>query len=186
MPIDRRTFIKGALAGAGATAVGAPAARATVPSVNLAKPASTLLGGPAPKYPNIQHVVVTMMENRSCDHYLGWWGDREDVRFDARTSLGPAGAPSGGRQPTNWGASGDPTFTHHRNYTGHPFKDPNHSHNGGRYQAIDSDGDGVPDGWDKPNTGTDQYALSYYTDADLPVIDRIVHDFTSFDRYFCS
>ena len=186
MPIDRRTFIKGALAGAGATAVGAPAARAAVPSVNLAKPASTLLGGPAPKYPNIQHVVVTMMENRSCDHYLGWWGDREDVRFDARTSLGPDGAPSGGRQATNWGASGDPTFEHHRNYTGHPFRDPNHSHGGGRYQAIDSDGDGVPDGWDKPNTGTDAYALSYYTDADLPVIDRIVHDFTSFDRYFCS
>ncbi len=186
MSIDRRSFIKAAVAGAGAAAIGGPTARAAVPSLNLTKPASTLLGGPPPRYPNVQNVVVMMMENRSTDHYLGWWGDQEDVRFDARTSLGPDGAPSGGRQAVNWGATGDPSFAQHRNYTGNGFGDPNHSHGGGRYQILDDDRDGIPDGWDKPNTGTDAYALSYYTEPDLPVIGRIVRDFTAFDRYFCS
>lgn len=186
MSVDRRSFLKAAVAGVGATAIGGPTANAVVPSLNLTKPASTLIGGPPPRYPNIQNVVVMMMENRSTDHFLGWWGDREDVRFDARTSLGPDGEPSGGRQAVNWGATGDPSFAQHRNYTGAGFADPDHSHGGGRYQIIDSDRDGIPDGWDKPNTGTDAYALSYYTAADLPVIDRVVRDFTSFDNYFCS
>ncbi len=179
MPIDRRSFLKAALAGAGAAAIGGPA-QAAIPSLNPTRPAATLLGGPPPKYANIQHVVVMMMENRSTDHYLGWWGERADVRFDARTSLGPDGAPSGGDQTTNWGAGGT------ANFSGAGFDDPSHSHDGGRYQILDHDRDGVPDGWNTPGSGTDEYALSYYTDADLPVIAQVVQDFTAFDRYHCA
>jgi phospholipase C len=170
--LDRRTFLKTALAGAGAAAVGGAAHASEL--VNLAGPASTLLGGPKPAT-NIEHVVVVMMENRSADHFLGWWGDRDDVRFDASTSLP-------GRQTVDFGIHGE------RNWAGHPYLDPGHSHNTGRRQILDHDGDGVPDGWgdDRPGTGTDRYALSYYTADDLPVIDRIVHDFTAFDRYFTS
>lgn len=174
MTIDRRSFLKTALAGAGAAAIGAPAAHAASDYVNITRPSSTLLGGPKPKYTNIEHVVVVMMENRSTDHYLGWWGDRDDVRFDASTTLP-------GRVTSDFGANGE------QNWAGHPFLDPSHSHNGGRKQLIDHTGDGIPDGWGEEfNAGTDRYALSYYTDADLPVIGRIVEDFTAFDRYFCS
>ena len=183
MPMDRRSFIKGALAGTGAAALGGRAAMAGALPVNIAVP-PYLPGAPAAT--NINHVVVVMMENRSTDHYLGWWGDRPDVRFDARTSLGPDGAASGERQAVNWGATGDPAFDQHRNYTGAGFSDPGHGHGAGRFQLLDDDGDGVPDGWDKPDTGTDRYALSYYTDADLPVVSQVVQDFTAFDRYSCS
>jgi phospholipase C len=175
---SRRTFIKSALAGAGATAVGGTAHASGL--INITDPRSTLLGGPAPKFPNIEHVVVVMMENRSTDHYLGWWGDRPDVRFDASTSH-----PT--RETFDFGERGE------RNWAGHPYRDPGHSHSTGRWQHLDHDGDGVPDGWsttedgaDRPRTGTDRYASSYYTDVDLPVISRIVQDFTSFDRYFTS
>ncbi len=178
MTVSRRTFLAGAAAGVGATALGGPA-RAASDHVNLTRPSSTLLGGPAPRYPNIQNVVVVMMENRSTDHYLGWWGDRPDTAFDASTTLP-------GKPTADWGARGDAGFDQHRNYTGHGFADPSHSHKGGRQQILDTDGDGTPDNWDSEASGTDRYALSYYTDADLPVISRLVQDFTSFDRYFCS
>ena len=180
MPIDRRSFLKSALAGAGAAAVGAPAAHATSDYLNITRPTSTLLGGPKPRYTNIEHVVVMMMENRSTDHYLGWWGDRGDVRFDASKSLP-------GRETFDFGVHGE------NNHTGHPYRDPSHSHDGGRFQILDLDRNGVPDGWsttedgsDRPNTGTDRYASSYYTGDDLPVVRQVLRDFTAFDRYHCS
>ena len=177
MALSRRTFLKTALAGAGAAAAGSAAHASEL--VNLALP-SPLLGGAAPKYPNIQHVVVVMMENRSTDHFLGWWGDRQDVRFDASTSH-----PT--RPTFHFGTNGE------QNWAGHPYRDPGHGHDAGRRQVIDSDGDGVPDGWsvtedgsDRPDSGTDRYASSYYDAVDLPVMARMLQDFTSFDRYFTS
>jgi phospholipase C len=175
VPIDRRSFLKAALAGAGAATVGGSAAARASELINITSPTSTLLGGPKPKFANINHIVVVMMENRSADHYLGWWGDREDVRFDASTSLP-------GRVTSDFGIHGE------KNFAGHPYSDPGHSHGTGRHQILDHDRDGVPDGWgdDRPDTGTDRYALSYYQGDDLPVIKRIVEDFTAFDRYFTS
>jgi phospholipase C len=175
VPIDRRSFLKAALAGAGAATVGGSAVAKASDFVNITSPTSTLLGGPKPKFANINHVVVVMMENRSTDHYLGWWGDRDDVRFDASTTLP-------GRETVDFGIHGE------QNWAGHPYKDPGHSHGTGRYQILDHDRDGTPDGWgaDRPNSGTDRYALSYYQADDLPVINRIVQDFTAFDRYFTS
>ena len=175
MSIDRRSFLKAGLAGAGMAAFGGSAAARASGFVNLTGPASARLGGLNPKS-NVNHVVVVMMENRSTDHYLGWWGDLDDVRFDASTTH-----PT--RPTYDFGIHGE------RNWTGHPYGDPSHSHGGGRFQILDKEGsDGVPDGWgdDRPGSGTDRYALSYYTADDLPVINRIVRDFTAFDRYFCS
>ena len=177
MTLDRRSFLKAGLAGVGAAALGGPVRASDL--VNIANPVSTLLGGPTPKT-NINHVVVVMMENRSADHLLGWWGDRPDVRFNAST-----------RHPTR------PTFDFgvhgEQNFTGNPYGDPGHGHGAGRLQVLDKEGvdgvlDGVPDGWgdDRPGTGTDRYALSYYTADDLPVTAQIVKDFTAFDRYHCS
>ena len=132
MSIDRRSFLKAGLAGVGAVALGRPAGASEL--VNLTAPASTLLSGPNPKT-NINHVVVVMMENRSADHYLGWWGDRPDVRFDASTSH-----PT--RPTYDFGIHGE------QNWAGHPYRDPGHSHGPGRFQILDKEGaDGVPDGW---------------------------------------
>ena len=173
MSLDRRSFLKAGLAGVGAAALGGPARASEL--VNIALPTSTLQPGKAPAT-NINHVVVVMMENRSTDHYLGWWGDRPDVRFNASTKH-----PT--RPTHDFGIHGE------QNFAGHPYRDPSHSHGGGRYQVLDKEGaDGVPDGWDvnQQKTGTDRYALSYYTADDLPVIARIVRDFTAFDRYHCS
>jgi phospholipase C len=175
VPIDRRSFLKAGLAGAGMAALGGSGAARASELVNLTGPAAALLDGPNSKS-NINHVVVVMMENRSADHYLGWWGDRPDVRFDASTTH-----PT--RPTYDFGIHGE------QNWAGHPYDDPNHGHDGGRFQILDKEGgDGVPDGWgdDRPGSGTDRYALSYYTADDLPVINRIVRDFTSFDRYFNS
>ena len=83
--IDRRSFLKAGLAGAGVAALGGSGAARASGLVNLTGPAPSLLGGPTPRS-NINHVVVVMMENRSTDHFLGWWGDRADVRFDASTT----------------------------------------------------------------------------------------------------
>ena len=172
MGVTRRRFLQSAAIGAGAAAVGGPAL-ATGTSINLTKPLTTLLGGPRPRT-NVNHVVVAMMENRSVDHYLGWWGETEGVDFDAATTLD-------GRVTQNFGASGL------GNFHGHPFGDPSHNHRNGRRQIIDDSGDGTPDGWGADlDTGTDEYALSYYLEEDLPVLGRMVRDFTSFDRYFCS
>lgn len=179
MALSRRKFLTSAIAGAGGAALGGKAFAAS-DYVNITRPSSTLLGGPKPRT-NINHVVVVMMENRSTDHFLGWWGETEGSDFDARTDLP-------GRETHDFGASG------RGNFSGHPFGDPSHNHRNGRKQIIDDVGggpgdkpDGLPDGWGADlGTGTDEYALSYYTAADLPVINQILQDFTSFDRYFCS
>ena len=68
--VDRRTFMKSALAGAGVVAAGSRVAGAD--PVNIALPSLGL--EPLPARTPVQHLVVVMMENRSADHYLGWYG----------------------------------------------------------------------------------------------------------------
>ena len=83
-----------------------------------------------------------MMENRSVDHYLGWYGAEVAARGgrrDASTRTQPASyvdrrseladrRPAGPR-PSLWGAGG------RNNYHGRGFEDPSHNINGGRAQA---------------------------------------------------
>jgi phospholipase C len=72
--MTRRTFLRGAAATVGASALG-PAAVAAAPS-----------------RPQFEHVVVVMMENRSFDHLLGWMPGA-DGRQAGLTFLDAAGAP---------------------------------------------------------------------------------------------
>jgi len=72
--MTRRTFLRGAAATVGASALG-PAAVAAAPS-----------------RPRFDHVVVVMMENRSFDHLLGWMPGA-DGRQAGLTFLDAAGAP---------------------------------------------------------------------------------------------
>ena len=79
--MDRRTFIKAAAAaGLGAAALSTPPVSAASGPVNLALP--SLRSGRRRAGTPVEHIVVLMQENRSVDHYLGWYGAEND-RFDA-------------------------------------------------------------------------------------------------------
>ncbi len=74
---------------------------------------------PAPAKSGIDHVVVLMMENRSCDHFLGWLP-------------GADGRQSG---LTYRDLNGAPQKTHHlTTFQGCDFQDPDHSVEGGHRQ----------------------------------------------------
>ncbi|HEX4867720.1 MAG TPA: alkaline phosphatase family protein [Acidimicrobiales bacterium] len=174
--MDRRTFMKGALAGAGAAAVGAPRAASASP-VNLALP-SLGLTPPTARTP-VEHLVVVMMENRSVNHYLGWYG-KENREFDG---IQDASFPDlrqgedGPLVPTEaWGQAG------RGNFHGRGFADPSHGWTGGRAERHG----GTCDGWLHPVTGNDELALSYYDADDIPVWARLVRDYQAYDRWFCS
>ena len=95
--ITRRTVLKGLVAGAGlaltgidvARAAGAPAAPGSRPYPRLPAGVDTL--------PQVEHIVVLMMENHSFDNYFGMLGrgDGLTVAHDGRprnANPGPAGA----------------------------------------------------------------------------------------------
>jgi phospholipase C len=193
MALDRRSFLKAAAAGAGLTALGVPPARADF--VNLALPTT---GGdrPAPASP-VDCTVVLMMENRSTDHYLGWRGAEtrgrgsrgrpfdgvQDRAYpDLRDSADPdADAATAERVPTeHWGAGSE-----REDYAGCGHLDPGHGWGSGRVQMRRYDSE-EPQGFLTRGAGNDEFAVSFYEPADIPVIAELARGFTSFDRYFCS
>ncbi len=157
MPLNRRQFI-GAAAGIAATAAVPSAAAAT-------SRASALAALPNPRSSGLDHIVFLCMENRSFDHFLGWLP-------------GADGKQAGLRYKDDKGVSHS---THHlTTRQGCGFNDPDHSYEGGRTQL---DG-GKMDGFRKGDN--DDFALGYYTEADLPFYKRLLPEATTFDRYFCS
>jgi len=145
------------LAGTGA-ALGAAALEQALPAT-AATP--TL---PAPAASGIDHVVVVMMENRSFDHYLGWLP-------------GANGKQAGLTYTDRYGVTRQ---THHLSDTqGCAHPDPDHSYEGGRVQYND----GACDGWLRSGDN-DEFAIGYYTDADLAFYGRAARDWTVCDGYF--
>jgi phospholipase C len=120
-----------------------------------------------------------MMENRSVDHYLGWYG-AENPAFDAHQSAQfpdlRVGANGRMVSTANWGAAG------RGNWHGRGFADPSHGWTGGR---LERNG-GACDGWLHPGTGNDEFALSYYDAGDIPVWAQLVRNYQSYDRWFAS
>ncbi len=175
--MDRRTFLRGTLAGAGLAALGPVAARADS-FVNLALPPSGTLLRPKSRTP-VEHLVIVMLENRSVDHYLGWYG-AENQEFDAFQNASfpdrRAGA-DGALVPTaNWGRAG------RDDYAGRGFEDPSHSWNSGRVQRNG----GACDGWLDARHRNDEFALAYYEAADVPVWAQLARNWQAYDRWFCS
>jgi phospholipase C len=173
--MDRRTFLKASVAGAGLAGAGATASAADL--VNIALP-SLGLTHPKPRTP-VEKIVIVMMENRSVDHLLGWYA-AENAAFDATQTAsypdlrdGGSGAPVATR---NWGRSG------RNNFHGRGFSDPGHGWDAGRVQFNG----GACDGFLFEDSGNDEFALSYYDARDVPVWADIVRTFTTCDRYFCS
>ncbi len=167
---DRRTFIKsaaGGLAFAGMAGNNKPLIRGLLSN----------LGAQKSKTP-ITNLVVVMMENRSVDHFLGWYG-KENPNFDGRQDFSVPdlrAGKSGNVRSHNWGVKG------YRSFNGRGFRDPSHGWDGGRLEKAN----GRVDGWLHPGTKNDEYALSYYDDIDVPVWAQLTRQYQTYDRWHCS
>ena len=175
---SRRTLLKGLLAGAGLAALGplGPLGRlgavADVAGGTLPGPGSLPFPSLPPgtdTIPQIDHIVILMMENHSFDNYLGMLG-----RGDGFT-LGPDGQPAASCPD----ASGAPVRAFHA---------PNLCQSGGpvlqswdaSHQAWDS---GANDGF---VVASSSRAMTYWTGTDLPFLYALAGSFPVCDRYFCS
>jgi phospholipase C len=154
--LSRRQLLVGA-----AGAAGAAVAVRGLGATPVVAAASAL---PGPDASGIDHIVVVMMENRSFDHYLGW-------------VKGADGKQAGLTYLDREGVAHD---THHlQDFQGCAHPDPDHSFEGGRVQLNG----GRCDGWLQSGE-SDEFAIGYYTDAELAFYAKAVPYWTTFDRYF--
>src|SRR5437588_1549535 len=171
---SRRTLLKGMAAGAG-LAVAGPAVRfgsRAAPGAALRAPGSLPFPNLPPgtdTLPQIEHIVVLMMENHSFDNYFGVLGRGDGFQ------LGPDGLPAN----TCPDSAGRPVRAYHA-----PDLCQNH---GGVSQSWNAshrayDG-GRNDGF---VVASSTQAMSYFTDADLPYYDALARAFPVCDRFFSS
>jgi phospholipase C len=154
--ISRRRFIQTTAGAAGAVAFGA-----------ADRLLSAAPGLPNPKHSGIDHIVVVMMENRSFDHMLGWVPGA-DGRQAGLTYTDAAGIEHA-------------TYPLAPDFQGCGHPDPDHSYEGGRIQFNN----GACDGWLRAGE-SDEYAIGYYTEADLQFFSGAARDWTICDQYFSS
>src|SRR3954468_22676859 len=121
---------------------------------------------PRPRNLPIDTFVVLMMENRSFDHFAGWFpgadGKQAGLSYvdnDGKTYQTHALAPD---------------------YQGCGFTDPDHSWKDGRAQLNGGKCDGFLKG------SNDVYAIGYYVEKDVPFLGAVARSFTMCDRFFCS
>ena len=126
---------------------------------------------PSPRNVPINTFVVLMMENRSFDHYFGWYPNAD-------------GKNAGLHYPD---ANGHQVATHHltSDFQGCDFRDPNHSWDGGRHQYDKGKMDGFVQGT-ADGTGSDSFAAGYYLKKDIPFLPYAAQAYTLYDRWFCS
>ncbi len=187
--MDRREFLRlSVMAGAAAVLAqcssGSSKAKAgPATTTTLPRPASVLDGAPADS--GIDTVVVAMMENRSFDSYFGWLARDEQYLERGRSRYGAQFAIDGNSLQKFPGPGGKPVDTFRRALSkdaqpwrgcGHP--DPGHGWDAGR---AERDG-----GFLAPGSGNDEFALSYFEGADLPLYDLLARRFTVCDRWHAS
>lgn len=108
------------------------------------------------------HVVVVTMENRSFDHFFGWFG------------------AAGGQQNFTYSSGSGPVSTYHlTDYQGCGSKDPDHSFTGGR---IEYNG-GACNGW-LLDPNNDIFCVGYYNQSDLAFLGHAAQDWTTLGQYF--
>ena len=173
--ISRRTLLKGAVVAAGAATAGSLAGPG-VASALLSDPVRTPGSLPFPKLPEgidllpqIEHIVVVMMENHSYDSYFGMLPRGNGFR------LGPDGGP----------LNSNPDGLGHRIRSFHmpstcqldalPGQDWNRSHT--------SWNDGRNDGFVKASTPV---AMGYWDGTDIPFYYALANTFPLCDRWFGS
>src|SRR5437588_1965426 len=127
---------------------------------------------------DLNHFVVLCMENRSFDHYFGWYSSLADAT-QTRTYLDPDN-------------NNQPVATHHASTLGtaewqgcgHP--DPDHSWEGGRAQLGSALNDPTAEPDNFLEGSNDDFALTYYNEGDLGFIHAAGQAFQVYDRFHCS
>ena len=122
---------------------------------------------PSPRNMPVDTFVVLMMENRSFDHYLGW--------------LPGADGRQAGLTYVDREGRAEPTRPLAPDFQGCDHPDPEHGWRTGREELNG----GRCDGWLRAGHN-DEFAISYYTQHDLPFIPHAARAFTTFDRFHCS
>jgi phospholipase C len=167
--LRRREFLTRTAAAAGAAGLASLLPTDTL--VAQAARRQALAPLPSPRNLPIDTFVVVMMENRSFDHYFGW---REDA--DAKNS---------GLQYPDRNGQLKPTHRLTPDYQGCGHPDPDHSWDGGRWQFNGGRNDRFVTG--DPNLdGSDEFAIGYYLEEDLPFLAPAAKAFQLHDRFFCS
>jgi phospholipase C len=113
---------------------------------------------------SIEHVVVVTMENRSFDHLLGW--------------LPGANGRQAGLTYTDASGASHGTYPLAPDFQGCGHPDPDHSAS----DALVQYDNGACDGFLR--SGSDTYAIGYYTQADLPFLGHAAPAWTVCDNYF--
>jgi phospholipase C len=187
---DRREFLRAAGLTVAAASLGPRMSSLFGGSSAEAEVAIGLAGGSMldmqAKAAPIDHVVVLMMENRSFDHYFGWLKTDEKYiengkrRYSRRFYVEGDQTQSfrdehGKREHTYYLPKKDDEANPYRG-CGHP--DPGHGWEQGRAERDH--------GFLAKGSGNDEFALGYYNAVDVPLYEKLVRRFTTFDRYHCS
>lgn len=165
MGMNRRELLKSAGLAYGATLFGAACGSGKFMSMQNPSPSSAALPNPADS--GIDHIVVVTMENRSFDHFFGWFPNADGKQ------AGLTYVDKNGVSHSTHSLSGD--------YTGCPHPSPDHSYNGGR---VEYDG-GAMDGFLRAGNN-DDYSIGYYGQADIPFYGELARNYTTCNRYFAS
>jgi len=126
----------------------------------------------------IDHFVVLCMENRSFDHYFGWYSSLANAT-QTRTYLDPdnGNVPVSTRHASTMGQG-------EWQGCGHP--DPDHSWEGGRAQLGSARNDTTAEPDNFLEGSNDEFALTYYNEGDLGFIHPAAEAFQLYDVFHCS
>ncbi len=122
---------------------------------------------PSPRNVPIDHFVILMMENRSFDHYFGWFDEVADATQNASYP-----DPGGNQVPTRHASFME------AEWQGCGFSDPGHGWTAGRRQ--------LQGGFMAAGSGNDEFALTYYNEGEIEFIHEAAKAYTLYDRFFCS
>ncbi|HYY73118.1 MAG TPA: alkaline phosphatase family protein, partial [Candidatus Bathyarchaeia archaeon] len=122
---------------------------------------------PNPATTAIEHIVVVTMENRSFDHFFGWFPNADGKQ------AGLTYVDNSGISRSTHSLAGD--------NTGCPHPDPDHSYNGARVEYDN----GAMDGFLRAGSN-DVFSIGYYGEADIPFYAQLARNYTTCDRYFVS
>ncbi|MEO7556242.1 MAG: alkaline phosphatase family protein, partial [Acidimicrobiales bacterium] len=181
--LSRRTFLVGAAAAtawgctssgrksssSGGSASSGPTTTTTVPRKPGERPDPSKPEG-TDMLPQIDHVVVVMMENHSFDNYLGVLGRGDGFTFDG----------SGHPTNANTGTDGNAVRSFHMANTCQLPGQPSQAWNPTHVQWND----GAMDGFVRSDSGP--VAMGYWTGDDLPFYYGLASTFPVCDRWFGS
>jgi phospholipase C len=171
--IERRKFLRGAL---GVSAL------AFLESNKLAKAVVPRMALPDPTTSGLDTIVITLMENRSVDHYLSSWYPAVNAGdgFAISTASNPTKLATTGGCPTGEIAVADATAVKAFHLEQHcQMPDPDHGWDGSRVEHNYGRMNGFVE-------RSGDVAMGYYREADIPFLAWLVREYTTFSRYHCS